>query len=119
MLWNISKVTNYNDSISVIGYSPDLNGRCLNCTITKTTLEAAMSKLGANDYNEGYGLSVVSCKVAYIIDIVFHTDKNYYEMMKMLPSTPVDKNIYLDGEYYMGLPAITYLLWKSMVTCDL
>ena len=119
MLWNISKVAKEGDSICVIGYSPDLNGRCLNCTITKTTLDAAMSRLGAKDYNEGYGLSVVNTKLVYTIDVLFHTDVNYYDMMKGLPSSPVDEIKYLDGEYYMGLPTITYLLWKSMVTCDL
>jgi hypothetical protein len=119
MDWNISKVTAENDTTYVSGYSTELNGRCLSCTIIKTTLETALNKLGASEYNEGFGLSVVSRDLAYTIDVMFYTDKHAHEMMKVLPSTPIVKTKYLDGEYYMGLPAITFMMWRSMVSTEL
>jgi hypothetical protein len=35
--------------------------------------------------------------------------------MKDLPSVSSDETTYFDDKSYMGLPAITFLQWKSMI----
>jgi hypothetical protein len=129
MQWNISQVksvTNNNfEELIIIGFNPDKKNECLKSTITKTTLEDALDdkynkhKKNQKDFHEGFGLSVVNRDLVYIIDVTFYTDEITYDLMKESPFIPVDEHKYSDGKYYLGLPHITFLMWKSMLKTNL
>lgn len=117
--WNISSVIHDLDTITITGYCSNDIGTVLNCTITKTTLQNALNEFNHN-YNEGHALSIVNPDLVYIIDVMFDIHKyNTYDNMKNRPFEPADNLKYFDGEYYMGLPAIVFMQWKSMISIEL
>lgn len=118
MQWNISTVEKNLDTLTINGFRENSKCEYMKCKITKTNLKDALQNYNG-DYHEGYGLSIVNPDLVYIIDVTFYPSIINECLMKNKPYVSAEEVKYFDGEYYMGLPTTTFLLWKSMINTDL
>ena len=116
MQWNISSVKNINNLIIIRGFNPNQPGSCLKSIITKSTLIDAINSNIHGDFNEGFGLSVINENTVYIISVQMFTDNTMYLNMQNKLSVPSTNAKYFDGDFYMGLPALTFAQWHGMIS---
>jgi hypothetical protein len=116
MEWNISSVKNVNNMIIIRGFNPNNPGSCLKSIITKSTLIDAFNSNIDGDFNEGFGLSVINQNTVYIITVQIFDDNNIYLNMQNKLSISSTEPKYFDGDFYMGLPALTFAQWHGMIS---
>jgi len=117
MSWNISSITKQNDTLYIKGFHVTDN-RTLVGEIRKTTLIEVLRDNPDFTSHEGDALSYVSASEVYIISILMNEDPDEVINMKMGSFVSADELIF-NGEGYMGLPLVTFMLWKGMINTDI
>ena len=118
MKWNVTSVEKNLETLTIIGFCSDKTNLVMTCKIIKTTLKEEFDSF-TKDYNEGNALSIVNPNLVYKIDILFETDKIMYDILKNNPYISADETKFFDDDYYMGLPTIVFIQWRTMINIDL
>jgi hypothetical protein len=111
MNWNISNVTNIDGIITIKGYNP-VTKLILNCKIDKILISQLPDNITSNEH---IAISFVSFDQVYKITVEYEENINECNNRIAQPNESAEKASYFGGPLYMGLPVITFMMWKGMI----
>jgi hypothetical protein len=111
MNWIISNITIIDGIITIKGYNP-VTKLILNSRIEKILISQLPDDITSNEH---IAISFVSFDQAYKITVEYEENINEYNNRIARPSESAENASYFGGLFYMGLPAITFMMWKGMI----
>ena len=111
MNWIISNVTNIDGIITIKGYNP-VTKLILNSRIEKILISQLPDDITSNEH---IAISFVSFDQVYKITVEYEENINECNNRIAQPYESAEKISYFGGLMYMGLPAITFMMWKGMI----